>query len=196
MTITVSELKLQIINKLWSLIQQLEDVSQSEGLKPDRNLGKVSYGWVKAELHSGIHEDSCLELPVKRKYRKSGKWKMMGKPRNHLKNSYVGLSVSSAVALAAVRMGSRSFTAKDIGEEIYDYRGVRRVTGLHSGIHSAFYTNSHISKLENGRHVYSEKVSAPGTFPPLSTLDIRQMNNKMEPAKSYDRQAERDPEDW
>ena len=108
-------------------------------------------------------EASLPKAQKKRVYDNSYRRKRQHPPRYYLNEQYRGLSISAASLLAASRMGDEPFNATDIGKKIYDYRGVERVSRMHSVIGSSLTSDPRCVRVERGKYMWDDGMRMAGT---------------------------------
>ena len=159
MTITIDELKKQIVAEMKRLSNQLDAL---EGVTGDPVIHEYKPEIIQAPnpmagTKKALRLDDRKRIPSVRKQKRSHS------PRYYLNEQYRGLTVGSAAMLAASRMGDTPFTASDIGKKIYDYRGVVRFSRMHSVIGSKFISDPRCVRVDRGVYMWDDGMQVSGT---------------------------------
>ena len=142
MTLTIRELKESILIEMKRLNDQLTAL---DGITGDT----VTHEYKKAKPKK-------VRIATTKKKREHA-------PRHYLNEQYRGMTVSGATLLAAARMGDEPFNATDIGKKIYDYRGVERVSRMHSVIGSSLTSDPRCVRVERGKYMWDDGIRMAGT---------------------------------
>ena len=118
---------------------------------------------IKEEIDKLTEMEASLPKAQKKRRISTHKKKREHPPRYYLNEQYRGMSVSAATLLAAARMGDEAFNATDIGKKIYDYRGVERVSRMHSVIGSSLTSDPRCVRVERGRYMWDDGIRMAGT---------------------------------
>ena len=118
---------------------------------------------IKEEIDKLTEMEASLPKAQKKRRISTHKKKREHPPRYYLNEQYRGMTVSAATLLAAARMGDEAFNATDIGKKIYDYRGVERVSRMHSVIGSSLTSDPRCVRVERGKYMWDDGIRMAGT---------------------------------
>ena len=159
MTISIDQLKQEIVKEMKRLSNQLDAL---EGVTGDPVIHEYKPEIIQAPNPMAGRE-KAYTLDNKKRRIGTAKKKREHPPRYYLNEQYRGMTVSAATLLAAARMGDESFNATDIGKKIYDYRGVERVSRMHSVIGSSLTSDPRCVRVERGVYMWDDGMRMPGT---------------------------------
>ena len=161
MTISIDQLKQEIVKEMKRLSNQLDAL---EGVTGDPVIHEYKPEIIQAPNPLGTRlSEKALRLDNRKRRIGVAKKKREHPPRYYLNEQYRGMTVSAATLLAAARMGDESFNATDIGKKIYDYRGVERVSRMHSVIGSSLTSDPRCVRIERGVYMWDDGMRMPGT---------------------------------
>ena len=161
MTISIDQLKQEIVKEMTRLSNQLDAL---EGVTGDPVIHEYKPEIIEAPKPMGSRlREKALRLDNRKRRISTPKKKREHPPRYYLNEQYRGMTVSGATLLAAARMGDESFTATDIGKKIYDYRGVERVSRMHSVIGSSLTSDPRCVRVDRGRYMWDDGMRMAGT---------------------------------
>tara|TARA_Y100001947_G_scaffold133398_1_gene120143 strand:+ start:59 stop:637 length:579 start_codon:yes stop_codon:yes gene_type:complete len=161
MTISIDQLKQEIVKEMTRLSNQLDAL---EGVTGDPVIHEYKPEIIEAPKPMGSRlREKALRLDNRKRRISTPKKKREHPPRYYLNEQYRGMTVSGATLLAAARMGDEAFTATDIGKKIYDYRGVERVSRMHSVIGSSLTSDPRCVRVDRGRYMWDDGMRMAGT---------------------------------
>ena len=161
MTVSINELKEEIVKEMKRLCNQLTALDSITG---DPVIHEYKPEIIQAPKPMGSRlREKALRLDNRKRRISSHKKKREHPPRYYLNEQYRGMTVSAATLLAAARMGDEAFNATDIGKKIYDYRGVERVSRMHSVIGSSLTSDPRCVRVERGRYMWDDGIRMAGT---------------------------------
>ena len=161
MTISIDQLKQEILKEMQRLNNQLAAL---DGITGDPVIHEYKPEIIEAPKPMGSRlREKALRLDNRKRRISSHKKKREHAPRHYLNEQYKGMTVSGATLLAAARMGDESFTATDIGKKIYDYRGVERVSRMHSVIGSSLTSDPRCVRVERCKYMWDNEMRMAGT---------------------------------
>jgi len=159
MNVSITELKEEIVKEMKRLSNQLTALDDITG---DPVIHEYKPEIIEAPNPMAGRE-KAYTLDNRKRRIGVAKKKREHAPRYYLNEQYRGMTVSAATLLAAARMGDKSFNATDIGKKIYDYRGVERVSRMHSVVGSSLTSDPRCVRVERGRYMWDDGVSMAGT---------------------------------
>ena len=161
MSVTINELKQKIDEEITRLRSQRNALDSITG---DPVIHEYSPEIIQAPKPMGSRlREKALRLDNRKRRISTPKKKREHPPRYYLNEQYRGMTVSGATLLAAARMGDEAFTATDIGKKIYDYRGVERVSRMHSVIGSSLTSDPRCVRVDRGRYMWDDGMRMAGT---------------------------------
>ena len=161
MTVSINELKEEIVKEMKRLSNQLTALDSITG---DPVIHEYKPEIIEAPKPMGSRlREKALRLDNRKRRISTPKKKREHPPRYYLNEQYRGMTVSGATLLAAARMGDEAFTATDIGKKIYDYRGVERVSRMHSVIGSSLTSDPRCVRVDRGRYMWDDGMRMAGT---------------------------------
>ena len=159
MTVSINELKEEILKEMKRLSNQLTALDSITG---DPVIHEYKPEIIEAPKPMAGRK-KAYTLDNRKRRISSHKKKREHAPRHYLNEQYRGMTVSGATLLAAARMGDEAFTATDIGKKIYDYRGVERVSRMHSVIGSSLTSDPRCVRVDRGRYMWDDGMRMAGT---------------------------------